>query len=112
MLRGLYGGSRGEFALLAGSSANLEDSPVGAGACGVASLGHWPVPLDQHHWLELRVRTGNRAFELISTLRNRASQYDTKHLLVPFGCDFRYQNGRRWPVTFLLVEGLRRGAQV
>ena len=65
MLRGLYGGSRGEFALLAGSSANLEDSPVGAGACGVASLGHWPVPLDQHHWLELRVRTGNRAFELI-----------------------------------------------
>ena len=65
MLRGMYGGSRGELALLAGRSDELEDSPVGAGACGVASLGHWPIPLDQHHWLELRLRTGGRAFELI-----------------------------------------------
>jgi hypothetical protein len=70
MLRGVYGGSRGEFALLAGSSDDLEDSPVGAGACGVASLGHWPIPLDQHHWLELRVRTGGRAFELIVQVRD------------------------------------------
>ena len=65
MLRGMYGGSRGEFALLEGSISDLESSPVGAGACGVASLGHWPIALDQHHWLELRVRTGDRAFDLI-----------------------------------------------
>ena len=63
MLRGTYGGSRGEVALLAGaSSANA--TPVGAGACGLASTGHWKLDLAQHHWLELKLRTGGRDFEL------------------------------------------------
>jgi curved DNA-binding protein CbpA len=66
MLRGEYGGSRGEVALLAGgSSKDLEGSAVGPTACGVASMGHWSIDLCQHHWLELRVRTGHRAFELV-----------------------------------------------
>ena len=64
LLRGMYGGSRGEFTLLAGK-ADLEASPVGAGACGVASIGHWGLDFAQHHWLEVRVRTGARAFELV-----------------------------------------------
>lgn len=65
MLRGVYGGSRGELPLLAGRTDSTEAAPVGAGACGVASRGHWPVDLAQHHWLELRVRTGGRAFDLV-----------------------------------------------
>jgi hypothetical protein len=63
MLRGTYGGSRGEVALLAGSS-DREVTPVGAGACGIASTGHWKLDFAQHHWLELKLRTGGRDFEL------------------------------------------------
>lgn len=65
MLRGHYGGSRGEVALLAGEGRETERAPVGAGACGVGSTGHWTIALDQHHWLELKLRTGNRHFELV-----------------------------------------------
>lgn len=65
MLRGHYGGSRGDVALLAGASDATEKAPVGAGACGVASMGHWPLDLTQHHWLELKLRTGTRRFELV-----------------------------------------------
>ena len=33
---------------------------------GVASIGHWGLDFAQHHWLEVRLRTGARAFELVS----------------------------------------------
>lgn len=65
MLRGHYGGSRGEVALLSGKGKSIEGAPVGAGACGVGSIGHWPIELAQHHWLELKIRTGARAFDLV-----------------------------------------------
>jgi hypothetical protein len=65
MLRGLFGGNRGEVALLSGGGKVPEASPVGAGACGVASHGHWSLDLAQHHWLEMRLRTGGRAFEVV-----------------------------------------------
>ena len=66
MLRGNFGGNSGEVSLLTGlSETELESSPVGAGACGVGSTGHWKIDLAQHHWLELKVRTGGRAFELV-----------------------------------------------
>lgn len=95
MLRGVYGGSRGEVALLAGAVDTLEKSPVGAGACGVASLGHWPLPLDQHHWLELRVRTGNRAFELILQAEG-AWEGSTKiwRAAIPAADEFDIMHGR------------------
>lgn len=65
LLRGHFGGSRGDMALLTGEGRDTERAPVGAGACGVASTGHWQIDLTQHHWVELMVRTGDRAFELI-----------------------------------------------
>jgi len=65
MLRGFYGGSRGDVALLAGVSGATEKAPVGAGACGVGSTGHWTIDLAQHHWLELKLRTGTRRFEMV-----------------------------------------------
>ena len=65
MLRGHYGGSLGEVALLAGTGMSTEQAPVGASACGLASTGHWSLDFTQHHWLELKLRTGANAFELV-----------------------------------------------
>lgn len=65
MLRGFFGGTHGEVALLAGVGQTTEAAPVGLSACGVASRGHWTIDLAQHHWLELRLRTGQRPFDLV-----------------------------------------------
>ena len=65
LLRGVYGGARGELSLLSGESSETEKSPVGAGACGLASTGHWDIDLAQHHWVELKLRTDERPYELV-----------------------------------------------
>ena len=65
-LSGHYGGARAELQLIPGMATESTDAPaVGAGACGMASDGHWELDLSQHHWLELRLRTDGRAYELV-----------------------------------------------
>ncbi len=64
LLRGHYGGTRGELGLLSGK-VSPKASPVGAGACGIASRDHWSIDLAQHLWLELKLRTDQRPYELI-----------------------------------------------
>ena len=39
--------------------------PVGAGKCGMGSIGHWKWDFSQHHWLEVSVRTDGRPYELV-----------------------------------------------
>ena len=65
VLRGHYGGARGEVALLDGAAIDEKALPVGAGKCGMGSIGHWKWDFSQHHWLEVSVRTDGRPYELV-----------------------------------------------
>eukprot|EP00966_Prymnesium_polylepis_P100873 2336235-Prymnesium_polylepis.1 len=65
-LRGYYGGARSELQMLPGVVAAAKATPaVGAGACGMATTGHWKLDFSQHHWLELTLRSDARLYEIV-----------------------------------------------
>jgi len=67
MLRGSYAGVNSELQLIPGAVVQAADvRALGPGAVGMASTDHWALDLEQHHWLELRMRSDRRAYELVA----------------------------------------------
>jgi len=65
-LNGFNGGARAGLQMLSGEvDLGPEAKAIGVGLCGMASTARWQIELDQHHWLELRLRTDGRQYELV-----------------------------------------------
>ncbi|KAL3892803.1 MAG: hypothetical protein SGPRY_014770 [Prymnesium sp.] len=65
ILQGHYGGAASELHMIPGQVEEGKAPAVGRGACGMASTGHWNLDLTQHHWLELKLRSDARLYELV-----------------------------------------------
>lgn len=64
LLSGHYGGARTGLQLLDGESNPDSEGAIGQGACGMGSTARWEWDVSQHHWLELRIRTDGRHYQL------------------------------------------------
>lgn len=66
VLKGYYCGVHSELQMIPGVVPDeTTTSTLAPGACGMASTGHWQLDLSQHHWLELKLRTDRRLYELV-----------------------------------------------
>ena len=64
LLSGLYGGARTGLQLIDGEGDQHSEGAIGQGACGMGSTARWDWDVSQHHWLEVRLRTDGRHYQL------------------------------------------------